>query len=109
MNMTKKALLGRYEEMRYVSQTMLEAAKKGDWERLIKVEKTRSAIEEYLRREDQTQWAGKDAENKAALIRAILDADAQTSQLTRQRMSEMQNLLGNISAGKKMKKAYEHP
>ncbi len=107
MSMTNAALLGRYEEMQRASQYMLEAAQKGDWEQLIKLEQNRSGIEQYLKREDGVAWGGKDAERKAALIRAILDTDAQTSRLTRQWMSEMQNLLGNISAGKKMKKAYE--
>ncbi|HJV88520.1 MAG TPA: flagellar protein FliT [Noviherbaspirillum sp.] len=107
MTITRAAWLGRYEEMQRISQNMLDAARKGEWDRLVQLEQSRAGVEKDLRQGDQSAWDGKHAARKAELIRSILDADNETRRLTQAWMAEMQKSLKSISTGKKLKQAYE--
>lgn len=107
MRLTHAELLDRYEAMQRISLHMLDAAKKGDWDRLIKLEQSRAGLENDLRQEDKSAWDDKRAARKAELIRSILDADNETRSLAQSWMNEMQISLNSMSTGKKMTQAYQ--
>ncbi|HYD79828.1 MAG TPA: flagellar protein FliT [Paucimonas sp.] len=107
MTMTAPELLRHYEAMLLASQQMLDAARSGDWDRLVELERIRSDIEKHLMTEERPDWSGKDAARKSELIQAILGSDDETRMLTAHGMDEMRKFLADINTGKKMKQAYE--
>lgn len=104
--MNASNLLDRYEAMWRLTQHMLTLARQGDWDQLVGIEQTRTAIVDELKREDKLQWQAAEGAKKEILIRAILAADVEIKALTESWMSELQGTLGSIGAQQKLKKAY---
>ena len=104
--MTASELLDRYEAMWRLTQDMLAAARQANWDRLVEIEQTRTAIVGELKREDRILWQAEEGSKKEILIRAILAADTEIKALTESWMGELQGALGTIGAQQKLKKAY---
>lgn len=104
--MNASELLDRYEAMWRLTQDMLAAAKQANWDRLLELEQTRTAIVEQLKHEDKLQWQAAEASKKEALIHAILAADLETKLLTESWMGELNGVLGSRDTERKLKKAY---
>lgn len=103
-------LLACYEDVRRLTQQMLELAQQGDWDRLTDIEHERAAIVDQLARQEEEEiWGPAEGAKKGDLIRAILEADAEIKVLTESWMGELQEILGSIGAEKKLHKAYETP
>lgn len=101
-------LLAVYEEMQRLSLQMQEAARQGDWDRLVALQETRAGITEVLLKQENDRLLGPaDLAKKMALIRSILDADAETKPLTESWMGELREILGSIGKAKKLQNAYE--
>lgn len=101
-------LLARYEDVRRLTQQMLELAQRGDWDRLTAFEHERAAIVDQLaRQEEEKIWGPAERARKGNLIRAILAADAEIKVLTESWMGELQEILGSIGTEKKLHTTYE--
>jgi len=94
-----------------VTREMLNSAREGDWDALLEFELKRNALLEDRMAKGEILTDGDAAEEKqmAALIRDILEADAEIKTLTRAWMGELQDILGSIGTEKKLNKAYETP
>ena len=100
-------ILGGYEAMLALSLKMLAHARQGQWPIVTACEEERTGIVERLKQ--QEPLARLDApgqERKAQLIREILAADAEITQLTASWMGEMHQELRSIGTGFKLNQAY---
>ena len=104
MNTAK--LLSDYGIMFQLSQRMLDAARQGEWERLVELEQERSMLVDALRVSDKCLWLDSDAKRKSGLIHTILVADAEIKSLVDLRMSELRHALGSADTERKLNKAY---
>ena len=101
-------LLARYEDLQRLTQQMLETAQRGEWDHLTALEQERAAIVGQLASQEVgTIWGLAEGARKGDLIRAILEADAETKVLTEAWMGEVQEILGSIGTEKKLHTAYQ--
>lgn len=107
INKTMTALLERYETMCTLSQQMLEAARKEEWDHLVSIADARIAIADYLQLADDVSWQGAAAVRKADVINAMLAADHEIKIRTEAWMNQLQGMLASINTEKKLNKAYE--
>lgn len=100
-------LLIQYEAIRNHSLLMLEAARQGDWDRLIELERDRSQLNVLLQaQEPRSIWPEADQLRNGELIRSILANDAETRKLVEPRWQELQNIFGSLYVEKKLLMAY---
>jgi len=105
--MTASTLTGRYGDMHRLTQQMLEAARQGDWDRLVILEASRAGIEQALRAAAEPSPAGADGVALARTIQAILDADSEIRTLAQAWMIELRKRAGSLETEQKLAKAYE--
>ena len=101
-------VLQRYEKALELTQAMLEAAQKSDWDRMVALEKDRTAIIDELRHLDPEP--GRDTQaisRKRELIQGILHCDEQIKILTQDWMRELREVLGSIRAEQRLSQTYE--
>jgi len=94
-----QGVLSAYERALELTRVMLDAARKGDWDRLVTLEKERSIYIERIRMLDP--GALRDAnsrERKREIIAEMLRSDEQIQALTQDWMHELREVLGNINA-----------
>lgn len=108
--MARAELLDHYTQLLQLTQEMLELARRSDWDRMIDVERARSAIVDDLTRLDvQIDWSQADLARKSALIQSVALADDEIKALTQAWMGELKEILGSIETEKKLSKTYESP
>jgi flagellar protein FliT len=107
MTLTCPELFERYEAVRQLSQQLLAAAKRGEWDQLIELEQARAPILEEIQQDDTIAWPLEHVLKKQEIIRAILAADGEIKTLIESRMVEVRETLGSLGVEKKLKKAYE--
>jgi len=92
------AQLEIYEQMSVLSARMVEAARAGDWDRLIGLERAVADLRDTLIREgDSAAGAPGEAERRRALIRRILSDDAEVRRHTEPWMEQVRRFLtGNV-------------
>jgi len=100
-------IIATYEAAWALTRQMLEAARKDEWDDLPALEEKRRAFVEKLMASDPGDLLD-DLLNakKSELIRNILDADAETKELTRLWMVELRQIIGSAGAEKKLNKVY---
>ena len=102
-------ILQTYGSLAAKSGQMLDAARNGDWERLIELEQDCRAIAATLKRVEHGT-AGPDAaylERKAELIHKVLADDAAIRQFTEPRMTHLATYLGSAQQENRLRQAYE--
>ena len=96
-----------YEQMSALSAQMVCAAQANDWERLVVLEKSVSALRQVLMaEEDNSAISPQDAEVKRALIQRILDDDAEIRRHTEPWMEHVRQLLGGTARRRQIERAY---
>lgn len=87
-----------YEQMCALSNHMVEAARKNDWERLVNLERSVSALRDTLmEQENEATLTPQDAEKKRELIQRILKDDAEVRRHTEPWMEQLRRFLsGNV-------------
>jgi hypothetical protein len=97
----------RYEQALELTRAMLEAARRSDWDGLVGLEKERSALVDQLRELDVNP--ARDAETreqKRQVLRDIMECDEQIQILTQDWMRELREILGSVSAEKRLSRTY---
>jgi flagellar protein FliT len=94
-----QGVLSAYERALELTRAMLDAARKGDWDRLVAQEKERSIYVERIRMLDPDPLRdAKSRERKREIIAEMLRGDEQIQALTQDWMHELREVLGNINA-----------
>ena len=105
--MSGEPLVALYEQALVLSQAMREAAQRGLWDELLAVAQRRAPLMAEIEACPFDPGAEAVADRRiAALIRAILEADAETDQLTRSWMGELQGILSSVATEKRLQDAY---
>ena len=95
------------EEMSALSMRMVEAAHAHDWERLVGLEKSVTALRSKLpKEEDNAALSQSELNHKRELIQGILENDANVRTCTEPWMEQLRKFLGNGNRRQRMKTAY---
>lgn len=96
-----------YEEMRLLSSRMVEAARAGDWEDLIGLERDVTRLRNTLMADlENTNATVADQARKRKLIQRILEDDAEVRRHTEPWMERMRMYLGDGTRRHDGQKAY---
>lgn len=96
-----------YQEMSALSAQMVEAARSHDWERLVTLERSVSALRDTLMAEDDNaNLPPGDRGLKATLIQQILDHDAEIRRHTEPWMEHVRQFLGDGAKKRQVDQAY---
>ena len=104
--MTSHEMLSTYEALSDLTDTMLDAARQGEWEQLAALEQRCEGYIGSLRQAAPVALNENDQRAKVAIIRAILQNDAKIRALTEPRLHELQQHLHLMQAGKRGVEAY---
>lgn len=99
--------IDKYREIGELSAKMVEAARTQDWDHLIRLEGSVSALREALMADDDNSGLT-DAERniKAALIQRILDDDAEIRRHTEPWMEHVRQFLSSANQRRQVENAY---
>ncbi len=96
-----------YEEMGRISSVMVEAARAGDWERLIELESGVARLRDVLLAlPAETGLAPADVARRRQLIERILDDDAEVRRHTEPWMEHVRQFLGDNQRLRELQRAY---
>jgi flagellar protein FliT len=96
-----------YEEMGRISSIMVEAARAGDWERLIELEAGVARLRDTLMAlPAETGLGPADVARRRQLIERILDDDAEIRRHTEPWMEHVRHLLGDNKRLLELQRAY---
>ncbi|HTY02194.1 MAG TPA: flagellar protein FliT [Rhodocyclaceae bacterium] len=96
-----------YQEMSTLSARMVDAARANDWENLIALEKSVTALRRSLEAEDDNgRLSESEVEAKRALIQRILDDDAEVRRHTEPWMEQVRQFLGGSIRRRQVESAY---
>ena len=96
-----------YEEMSLLSSRMVEAARAGDWENLIELERGVSGLRSTLMTTpDDSNAPATDLIRKRSLIQHILEDDAEVRRHTEPWMEHLRQYLGDSARRRDVQKAY---
>jgi len=100
-------IMQRYERALELTRSMLEAAQKSEWERLVALEGERATLIDQLRDLDrEPPRDARERDRKRALLREIMQFDEQIEILTRDWMRELREVLGSINAEQRLSRTY---
>lgn len=96
-----------YQDMSALSARMVEAARANDWERLIGLEQSVAMLRDALAAmDDNAGLDERERDIKAAMIRRILDDDAEIRRHTEPWMEQVRQFLGGAARRKQVERAY---
>lgn len=104
--MTSHEILATYESLSELTGSMLDAARQGDWDDLAVLEQRCQAYVGSLMRTERVRLDESEQRTKVAIIRTILQNDAQIRALAEPRLHELQQSLSLSRAGQRSVKAY---
>jgi hypothetical protein len=100
-------IMQRYEKALELTRSMLDAAQKSEWERLVALEGERATLIDQLRDLDrEPSRDARERDRKRALLREIMQFDEQIEILTQDWMRELREVLGSISAEQRLSRTY---
>lgn len=102
------AQIDKYREIGELSAKMVEAAQTQDWDLLVELEKSVTAMRNALIAEGDNNADLTDAERnlKAALIQRILDDDAEIRRHTEPWMEHVRQFLSDANQRRRVENAY---
>lgn len=96
-----------YQQMSTLSAQMVDAARENDWSRLVSLEEAVAALRKLLLGgQDDSRATDAERELKAALIRRILDDDAEIRRHTEPWMEHVRKFLGDGARKRQVDRAY---
>jgi len=100
-------IMQRYEKALELTRSMLDAAQKSEWERLVALEGERATLIDQLRDLDrEPPRDARERDRKRAMLREIMQFDEQIEILTQDWMRELREVLGSISAEQRLSRTY---
>jgi flagellar protein FliT len=104
--MTRNEMLAAYESLSELTVTMLNAARQGEWDELAALEQRCRGYVGSLMQAAPMPLNENEQRAKVAIIRAILQHDAQIRALTEPRMHELQQNLALMRTTRRSLDAY---
>lgn len=105
--MTIQDVLSVYAAMADLTEQMVQAAQRSDWDALVLLEQRCAAHVQTLReQEPQQPMSGADRERKIKLIRQMLNADRQIRDLTMPWMAQLSKLINATGTERRIVNAY---
>ena len=102
------SILSYYESISQISAKMVEAARRSDWDALLKCEAMCAQIIGELRaRSDELPFDDREKLRKAELIRQVLAHDAEIRDQLNPWLAELRNMLQTRSHAKRVEQAYQ--
>lgn len=96
-----------YEDMSTLSAQMVEAARQHDWDQLISLEASVTALRETLMADDDgIQLSPQETERKRTLIQRILLDDAEVRRHTEPWMEHLRQFLGHNNRRRQLDRTY---
>ena len=106
--MEGEAIIAIYEVISDTTRQMLASAQAGDWDRLVDLEKSCStSFARLFECEGRTVLSTECQHRKAALIRRVLDDDAQIRLLVEPWLADLTALIGNTRQQNRLSQAYK--
>ena len=100
-------ILAIYEDMSRITGRMVKAARDENWEQLVTLERECGArFQALLASEDGQPRNGEYQRRKSALIRRVLDDDAQIRDIVDPWLARIRTLLGNTHQQKRLSQVY---
>ncbi len=98
-----------YQRALELTEQMLDAAQKNDWDRLVQVEHQRGRLLDHLRDDNMASPLGHEAAlRRREIIEAIMSRDEQIRTLTHDWMHELRDILSSATAQRLLNRTY-HP
>lgn len=105
--MTIQDVLSVYAAMADLTEQMVQAAKRSDWDALVLLEQRCAAHVQTLRAQEPAQpMSGAERERKIELIRQMLNADRQIRDLTMPWMAQLSKLINATGTERRVINAY---
>lgn len=105
--MTIQDVLSVYAAMADLTEQMVQAAERSDWDALVLLEQRCAAHVQTLRAQESPQpMVGADRERKIELIRQMLNADRQIRDLTLPWMAQLSKLINSTGTERRVVNAY---
>ena len=104
--MTSNEMLATYESLSALTGTMLNAARQGEWDQLATLEQRCQGHVGNLMQAAPVKMSENEQRAKIAIIRTILQNDAQIRALTEPRLHELQQRLNMTRSGQRGIEAY---
>ncbi|MTV40779.1 flagellar protein FliT [Duganella radicis] len=105
--MTIQEVLSVYAAMAELTEQMVQAASRSDWDALVQLEQRCAAHVQVLRaQEPQQPMTGAERERKIELIRQMLNADRQIRDLTMPWMAQLSKLINSTGTERRVVTAY---
>ena len=104
--LTSSEILVTYQTLSGLMSGMLAAAREGDWDRLVEIEKNCQVSVGRLKESPATPMTLEEQRQKLDLIKRILKDDAEIRDLTMPRMAFLQQRIGLARAGRQSMHAY---
>ncbi|RZT09030.1 flagellar protein FliT [Duganella sp. CF402] len=105
--MTIQDVLSVYAAMADLTEQMVQAAKRSDWDALVLLEQRCAAHVQTLREHEPPQpMSGAERERKIELIRQMLNADRQIRDLTMPWMAQLSKLINATGTERRIVTAY---
>jgi len=105
--MNHQQVLTVYAAMADLTEQMVLAAQRSDWEQLVLLEQRCAAHVQTLHEQDQGQpMRGAERERKIELIRQMLNADRQIRDLTMPWMAQLSKLISATGTERRVLNAY---
>ena len=107
--MTNIEILSTYQTLAELTDTMLIAAHKDEWDRLAVLEQRCKSYVDHLTQAAPVQMNPNEQSIKVAIIRAILQNDAKIRALAEPRLHELQQRLSITRLNRRSIQAYDEP
>ncbi|MBY0243297.1 MAG: flagellar protein FliT [Burkholderiaceae bacterium] len=105
--MTNHEVLTVYADMADLTEQMLEAATRSEWDQLVELEQRCAAHVRTLQsNEGQQALVGEQRERKVELIRKMLTADRKIRDITMPWMAQLSALINNTGTERRLANAY---
>src|SRR5574343_211010 len=105
--MNHQEVLAVYAAMADLTEHMVQAAQRTDWDQLVLLEQRCAAHVQILREQDTGQpMRGAERERKIELIRQMLNADRQIRDLTMPWMAQLSKLINSTGTERRVVNAY---
>lgn len=105
--MTNHEVLTVYAEMADLTERMLDAATRSEWDQLVELEQRCAAHVRTLQAEEgQQPMVGEQRERKVELIRKMLTADRKIRDITMPWMAQLSALINSTGTERRLVNAY---
>jgi flagellar protein FliT len=100
------SVLAAYEHALSLTRDMLQFARNGDWDNLVKLESDRTRIIDELRAHDASPTRDASAVRKREIITEILKLNEEIQVLSQDWMHELRDILGSVSTEQRLSRTY---